>query len=619
MCNFETFYLDFFTQMRYCSFMKHNSYDVNKKIKILGVAPYDGMKTLIEKEAKSYKNVEIKVVVGNLQEGVKLVQSNFHANYDAIISRGGTADALRECVEIPVIEIPLLNTDLLKAIRLSEDLDGKKAIVGFSSITDHAKTLCDILQIDIDIFTLIEENDVYPIMKQLEKENYKIILCDVISGNVAKAAGLLTILITSSAESINIAITNAVRDINSRELLRNDNLLLRTLLDEHTEETVLYGKDRTLYFSSITVSDNERIFSILEEMIDEVKDQGVRHYVKSIDGYLYSIKSNIIETYNNSLVAFFFTKSKATKINRNSGVSFYSMKELEKEFLDGFYHLTGNIDQNRNNIRDINKTNVPIIIQGEYGTGKTELANYIYINSEKNDHSFIEIDCDLLNIKSKEFLLNNHRSPLFISNHMVHFKNMEANPELFMKELLSTINHLGVCKNNKVIFSYDRTRVSDPIFISYIKDKFQCIEIELRPIRENKEQIPAIANLYLSHQNARYGKDILRFDRNAMSILVEYPWPNNYVQFERILSQLIITAKDNVIREADVRNGLSLEKVESHINTIVSPSIPLKGTLADIEKEIISQALKDNNGNQSITAKQLGISRTTLWRILQNN
>jgi transcriptional regulator of acetoin/glycerol metabolism len=104
-----------------------------------------------------------------------------------------------------------------------------------------------------------------------------------------------------------------------------------------------------------------------------------------------------------------------------------------------------------------------------------------------------------------------------------------------------------------------------------------------------------------------------------MNILVEYPWPNNYVQFERILSQLIITAKDNVIREADVRNGLSLEKVESHINTIVSPSIPLKGTLADIEKEIISQALKDNNGNQSITAKQLGISRTTLWRILQNN
>jgi len=599
--------------------MKHNNDSTRKKMQILAVAPYEGMKTLIEKEAKSYLDVEIKAVVGNLQEGVKLVQSNFHANYDAIISRGGTADALRECVDIPVIEIPILNTDLLKAIRLSEELDGKKAIVGFSSITDHAKTLCDILQIDMDIFTLIEESDVYPIMKQLEKENYKVILCDVISGNVAKAAGLLTILITSSAESINMAINNAIRDIHSRELLRNDNLLLRTLLDEHTEETVLYGKDKTLYFSSIPVSDNEKLFSVLEEMIDEVKDQGVKHTVKSIDGYLYSIKSSMIETYNNLYVAFFYTKNKATKINRNSGISFYTVKELEKEFLDGFYHLTGNIDQNRNSIRDINKTNVPIIIQGEYGTGKTELANYIYINSDKKDHSFVEIDCDLLNAKSKDFLLNNHRSPLYLSNHMIHFKNMEANTDVFMKEFVSTINHLGVCKSNKVIFSYDRSRVLDPLIITTIKDKFQCIEIELRPIRENKEQIPAIANLYLSHQNAKFGKDILRFDKNAMSILMDYPWPNNYVQFERILSQLIITSKDHIIRETDVRNVLSLEKTESHLSSTSSTSISLKGTLADIEKEIITQVLKENNGNQSASAKQLGISRTTLWRIMQES
>jgi len=599
--------------------MKRENDSAVKKMQILAVAPYEGMKTLIEKEAKAYLDVDLKVVVGNLQEGVKLVQSNFHANYDAIISRGGTADALRECVDIPVIEIPILNTDLLKAIRLSQEMDGKKAIVGFSSITDHAKTLCDILQIEIDIFTLIEEKDVYPIMKQLEKDQYRVILCDVISGNVAKAAGLMTILITSSAEAINMAINSAIRDIHSRELLRNDNLLLRRLLDEHTEETVLYGKDKTLYFSSIPVSDNEKLFSVLEEMIDEVKDRGVRHTVKSIDGYLYSIKSTMIETYNNTYAAFFYTKNKAAKINRNSGISFYTVKELEKEFLDGFYHLTGNIDQNRSSIRDINKTNVPIIIQGEYGTGKTELANYIYINSDKNDHSFVEIDCDLLNAKSKDFLLNNHRSPLYFTHHMIHIKNIEANSDVFMKELLSTVNHLGVCKSNKVIFSYDKSRVTDSMFISYVKDKFQCLEIELRPIRENKEQIPAIANLYLSHQNARFGKDILRFDRNAMIILTEYSWPNNYVQFERILSQLIITSKDHIIRESDVRSVLNLEKTDEHSTAPSSFGISLKGSLADIEKEIIAQVLKDNNGNQSMTAKQLGISRTTLWRILQGN
>ena len=197
--------------------MKHEAFTDSNIIRVLAVAPYVGMKDLLEQEASYFPQIQLDALTGNLEEGVRLAQENFHANYDIIISRGGTATLLRQRVDLPVVEVPTRMTDILQAIRLSDGYFGKRALVGFSSITTGARDLIELLQLDIDVFTLSEASDISDILEYLKKEKYQTVICDVISGMAAQEAGFDTILITSGAESIRRALTEARQQILSRK------------------------------------------------------------------------------------------------------------------------------------------------------------------------------------------------------------------------------------------------------------------------------------------------------------------------------------------------------------------------------------------------------------------
>ena len=78
---------------------------MTSKMRILAIAPYAGMEPLLIKLAEEYPDIDLTVTVGDLKKGVEIAQNNFRANYDVIISRGGTAKLIQQSVSLPVIEI----------------------------------------------------------------------------------------------------------------------------------------------------------------------------------------------------------------------------------------------------------------------------------------------------------------------------------------------------------------------------------------------------------------------------------------------------------------------------------------------------------------------------------
>ena len=144
----------------------------NRKIRVLGIAPYDGIKILMQNVAQKRNDITLDVYVGDLREGVKIAKANLSNDYDIIISRGGTAELLRQATTIPVIEIVLTVYDILRAIKLSEVYSLKYAIVGFSSITKEAHLLCDLLQYNIDIFTIQAEEELCHLLSDLKEKGY---------------------------------------------------------------------------------------------------------------------------------------------------------------------------------------------------------------------------------------------------------------------------------------------------------------------------------------------------------------------------------------------------------------------------------------------------------------
>ena len=104
-----------------------------------------------------------------------------------------------------------------------------------------------------------------------------------------------------------------------------------------------------------------------------------------------------------------------------------------------------------------------------------------------------------------------------------------------------------------------------------------------------------------------------------MEMMQNYNWPQNYTQFKRLMNELAVLTDTPYITSNSVAALLDRERsfISAEPERSVSPSLDLNRPLEDINRDIIKKALADNQGNQSATAKQLGISRTTLWRYLK--
>ena len=104
---------------------------------------------------------------------------------------------------------------------------------------------------------------------------------------------------------------------------------------------------------------------------------------------------------------------------------------------------------------------------------------------------------------------------------------------------------------------------------------------------------------------------------NAERLIVRYPWPDNLMQFNRIMNKLVALANSSYIQESDVADVLAAENANMKEAQALSSVLDIDKPLHEIELEIIKTTLAKTNGNRSLAASKLKISRTTLWRFLQ--
>ena len=111
---------------------------MEKKYRILGIAPYENLRNAMVAEAAKYEEIEMVVYTGNLEDGVQLALQHMDEGFDILISRGGTAELIRPVATIPVIEITLNINDILRAILLVGNLTEAYAVVGYPTVSPPA-------------------------------------------------------------------------------------------------------------------------------------------------------------------------------------------------------------------------------------------------------------------------------------------------------------------------------------------------------------------------------------------------------------------------------------------------------------------------------------------------
>lgn len=144
--------------------------------------------------------------------------------------------------------------------------------------------------------------------------------------------------------------------------------------------------------------------------------------------------------------------------------------------------------------------------------------------------------------------------------------------------------------------------------------------IRLKPLRDRQSELSSIIGLYVYEFNRDSVHDVLGFEPNAMDLLHSFSWPGNLKQLKRVVKRLVLENKSSFIQTKKVKEALKQEAYSSESATANDTLAMWHGqTLEEIEKASVAAALSRNHGNKTRTASQLGISRSTLWRIIKES
>nr|WP_320017040.1 sigma-54 dependent transcriptional regulator [uncultured Desulfobacter sp.] len=268
-----------------------------------------------------------------------------------------------------------------------------------------------------------------------------------------------------------------------------------------------------------------------------------------------------------------------------------------------------------------------VLIQGETGTGKELLAKLIHALSARADHPLITVNCSALPESLVESELFGHEKGAFTGAHKKHIGRFELadSGTLFMDEL----GELSAAVQTKLLrflqekefqrVGAERTLTSDVRIISatnrnlkedikkgvFREDLFfriNVVTLQIPPLRERKDDIPALAEFFVDRFVRRTDKKIFRISSEAMGCLVKYDFPGNVRELENIIERAVVLCHGEMIGISDL--------------PFKEPLPPSKGSLKEnleeLESRMVAQALKSCDGHQTNAALQLGISERML-------
>ena len=270
-----------------------------------------------------------------------------------------------------------------------------------------------------------------------------------------------------------------------------------------------------------------------------------------------------------------------------------------------------------------------VLITGEHGTGKELVAQWLHASSARSARSFIAVNMGGLSEGLFESELFGHVKGSFTDAKVDRVGRFELadGGTLFLDEIgtvplslqskllrvLQTgeVERVGSSKARHVdvrIISATNANlpqeVSEGRFREDLLFRLNTIEIHLPPLRDRRDDIPALAAYFLRRHATRYRKPVAAFDSGAMQVLLGHPWPGNIRELDHAVERAVLMAQGDQVRAAD----LGLRAGNSAAPRL--EDLPLE----DVEKMLIQKSLARYDGNVSRAAQALGLSRSALYR-----
>lgn len=278
-------------------------------------------------------------------------------------------------------------------------------------------------------------------------------------------------------------------------------------------------------------------------------------------------------------------------------------------------------------VEKVAKTEASVLLTGENGTGKGLIANCIHRHSVRSRELFVTVDMGSIPEQLLESELFGHKKGAFtdakedrtgkfqLANKGSLFLDEIGNLPLHQQSKLlvalqnRTIVPVGSDKSVPVdirLISATNANIDELVAAQQLREdllyRLNTIRIELPPLRERGEDIEILAGHFLRQYQVKYKKSSLRLSSQAIQKLMKYHWPGNVRELQHTMEKAAILADSETLTAEDFM-----------LRPTGAKPMSKQQTLADMEKQMIEDALEKYNGNLSHVADKLGITRQTLY------
>jgi DNA-binding NtrC family response regulator len=297
-------------------------------------------------------------------------------------------------------------------------------------------------------------------------------------------------------------------------------------------------------------------------------------------------------------------------------------------------------------IQQVAPSRAAVLITGESGTGKELAARAIHALSPRRNGPFVALNCAAMPDSLMESELFGHEKGAFTGTVGARegYFEQAGDGTLFLDEigdlsLFTQVKLLRVLQqmefsrlgSNKLIplrarliFATHRDLsqlVAEGKFRQDLFYRINVMRIESPSLQEHPEDIPQIADHFLRHYSQIFQKPMDTIDPEAMQMLQNYPWPGNVRELENVMQRAIILSPGMTLRAEDLTLSLP-EEDEDEEGDVVNigdyhPAGSFERQLRDYKIKLAVTAVRENNGNKTLAARSLSISRAYLHRLIR--
>ncbi len=289
-------------------------------------------------------------------------------------------------------------------------------------------------------------------------------------------------------------------------------------------------------------------------------------------------------------------------------------------------------------VQQVAPTRATVLLLGESGTGKEMVAKVIHQLSPRAQQPMVTVHCAALAPTLLESELFGHEKGAFTGAYERRIGRFEQaqGGTLFLDEIgevdaslqVKLLRFLGErtferVGSNKTLTADVRLiaatnqdleeRVKAGAFREDLFFRLRVVELRLPPLRERLDDLPLLARGFLAEFSRENEKPVKGFTSDAFDLLVQYHWPGNVRELRTAIEHAVVMSRGEKLTARDLPAWV--RKGPGAVTT--RPALPHANmTVKEAEKELITRALADNEGNRTLAAKRLGMSRRTLYRKL---